>query len=86
VSVRKKAGQLSGRTQDEDGNPLAGVNVQVADLSTTSDSAGHFKIEIPGDQLQSEMDLVASANGYSSSHLTVVPNGNDVVIALARAR
>jgi hypothetical protein len=86
LEVRKKAGKLSGRVQDENGNPLSGVKIQVAGISTTTDSAGHFKVDIPGDQLQSEMDLDASASGYSSSHLKVVPNGNDVVMPLTRAR
>jgi hypothetical protein len=47
---------------------------------------GHFEFTIPGDRLQQELDLGAVASGYSSIHLKVVPNGNDVVIPLTRAR
>jgi len=43
VEVRKKAGRLSGRVQDENGNPLSGAKIQAAGLSTTTDPAGHFE-------------------------------------------
>jgi hypothetical protein len=86
VSVRKRAGRISGRVQDEHGNPLSGVKIQVAGLSTSTNSVGHFEFTIPGDRLQQELDLGAVASGYSSIHLKVVPNGNDVVIPLTRAR
>lgn len=86
VEVRKKAGKLSGRAQDENGNPLPGVKIQVAGLSATTDSAGHFEVVIPGDRLQQELDLGAVASGYSSTHVKVVLNGNDVIIPLTRAR
>src|ERR1700730_4744028 len=86
VSVRKRAARISGRVQDENGNPLSGVKIQVAGLSTTTNSAGHFEFTIPGDRMQTELDLSAVVSGYSSIHLKVVPNGNDVVIPLIRAR
>src|SRR5271165_1753203 len=86
LEVRKKGGKISGRVQDENGKLLSGVKIQVAGLSTTTDSAGHFEVFIPGDRLQQELDLDAVASGYSSSHLKVVPNGNDVVIPLTPAR
>jgi hypothetical protein len=85
LPVQRKAGHLSGRVQDGIGKPIPGASIYAAGLSTTTDSAGHFKIEIPGDRLQSELDLDARANGYSSSHLKVVPNANEVVIPLSRA-
>jgi len=85
VSVRKRAGRISGRVQDENGNPLSGVKIEVAGLSTSTNSVGHFEFTIPGDRLQQELDLDAVASGYSSSHLKVVPNGNPVVIPLTRA-
>jgi hypothetical protein len=83
--VQKKSGHLSGRVQADNSNPIPGATIHVAGLSTTTDSTGHFKVEIPGDQLQPEMDLDASSSGYLSSHLKVVPNGNPVVIPLTRA-
>ena len=66
------------------GMPLSGVKIEVAGLSTITNSVGHFEFTIPGDRLQQELDLGAVASGYSSSHLKVVPNGNDVVIPLTR--
>ncbi len=86
LSVQRKAGHLSGRVQDDNGNPIPSATIQVAGLSKITDSAGHFDIVIPGDRLQPELDLDAVASGYSSSHLKVVPNGNDVVIPLTRTR
>ena len=62
------------------------MNIQVAGLSTTTNSVGLFEFTIPGDRMQTELDLGAVASGYSSIHLKVVPNGNDVVIPLTRAR
>ncbi len=86
LPVQRKAGHLSGWVKDEKANATPGAIIHVAGLSATTDSEGHFKVEIPGDQLQPELDLDAVASGYSSSHLKVVPNGNDVVIPLTRAR
>jgi hypothetical protein len=85
LSVQRKTGHLSGRVQDENGNPLSGVKIHVAGLSTTSDLAGHFEFVIPGDRLQTELDLTASAAGYATKHYNAVPNANELVIPLARA-
>jgi hypothetical protein len=83
--VQKKAGRISGRVQDETGKPISGAAIHVAGLSTTTDLTGHFELAIPGDQLQSELDLDAGASDYSSSRIKVVPNANPVVIPLTRA-
>jgi hypothetical protein len=85
LAVRKKPGRISGRVHDEQGSPVAGATIHVAGLSTVSDSAGQFGFIIPGDRLQPELDLDAVASGYSSSHLKVVPNANEVVVPLTRA-
>jgi hypothetical protein len=85
LSVQRKAGHLSGWVRDEKANAIPGATIHVVGLSATTDSEGHFNVEIPGDQMQPELDLGAVASGYSSSHLKVVPNGNDVVIPLTRA-
>ena len=50
LSVQKKAGHLSGRVQDEKGNPVSDATIHVAGLSATTDSIGHFEVDIPGDQ------------------------------------
>jgi Carboxypeptidase regulatory-like domain len=82
LEVRKKAGQLSGRVQDENGNPLSGVKIQVAGLSTTTDSQGQFELAIPGDRLKSELELEAAAAGYVAKRYKVVPNANGLVVQL----
>ena len=84
--VRRKAGKLSGHVQDENGNPLSGAKIEVAGLSTRTNSAGHFEFTIPGDRLQPSLDLVAEASGYSPRHYEAVPNANELVIALTPER
>ena len=86
VPVRKRGGRISGRVQDENGMPVSGVKIEVAGLSAITNSVGHFEFSIPGDRLREELDLGVIANGYSPSHLKVVPNGNDVVIPLRQVR
>jgi hypothetical protein len=83
LEVRKKGGKISGRVQDENGKPLSGAKIEVAGLSTTTNSAGHFEFTIPGDRLQPSFDLMAEAAGYSVRHYEAVPNANELVIALA---
>jgi hypothetical protein len=86
LEVRKKAGFITGRIQDENGNPLAGAKIEVAGLSKDTDSAGKFQFVIPGDLLQPELDLTASAAGYATKHYNAVPNANELVIPLALAQ
>jgi hypothetical protein len=86
LSVQKKAGHLSGRVQDDNGNPIPGATIHVAGLSKVTDSAGHFEFVIPGDRLRPSFDLVAEAAGYSPRHYEAIPNANELVIALAREK
>src|SRR5258708_18160761 len=83
VEVIKKSGKISGRVQDEKGNPLSGVTLRVAGLSKMTDSSGQFSFVIPGEDLQPELELEAVAPGYAVKHFKVVPNGNEIVINLA---
>lgn len=84
LMVKKRAGHLSGRVEDDNGNPISGATIHVAGLSTTSDSVGHFEFVIPGDRLKAQLDLQASAAGYGPKHYQVVPDGNDLVVQLKR--
>jgi len=84
LAVRKKAGHISGRVQDESGNSVTGAKIEVAGLSTTSDPEEHFEFVIPGDRLQPELDLTASAVGYATKHYNAVPNANELVVQLNR--
>jgi hypothetical protein len=85
MEVRRKAGKLSGRVQDENGNPLAGAKIEVAGLSTTTDPMGHFEFTIPGDRLRPQMDIEIATSGYEPAHYTVVPNSEHVVLALKKS-
>lgn len=84
LSVRRKPGHITGRVQDEAGNPVAGASVNVAGFSDLTNPAGHFDITIPGDRLQPELPLQITAQGYTSWHSSVVPGSNEVVVPLSR--
>jgi hypothetical protein len=47
LAVRKTAGRLAGRVQDEEGRPIAGALLSVAGTSTASDATGYFELTIP---------------------------------------
>jgi hypothetical protein len=85
LSVRRKAGHLSGWVQDDNGNPIPNATIHVAGLSKVADSAGHFEFVIPGKRLQPELELEAVAIGYVPKHYKVVPNANEMVVQLTRA-
>lgn len=86
VPVKKRDGRISGRVEDDNGNPLSGAKVQVGDLPpATSDSTGHFEFAIPGEQLKPELELDVVRAGYLPKRLKVVPNANDVVVQLTHA-
>jgi hypothetical protein len=82
LMVNKRAGHLSGRVEDDNGNPISGATIHVAGLSTISDSVGHFEFVIPGDRLKPQLDLQASADGYGLKHYQVVPDANDLFVQL----
>jgi hypothetical protein len=86
VPVRKKNGRVSGRVQDEKGNAVSGAEVRVAGLSTLTGKAGRFEVAIPGDRIQAELELDVVAPGYEPEHYSAVPNSNEAVIVLKRAR
>jgi hypothetical protein len=85
LPVRKKSGHVSGRVQDQDGNPIANVDLTVAGLSGHSDASGHFEFVIPGEKLEQEMDLQAVAPGYKAQKYKVVPNANELTVTLPTA-
>ena len=85
LAVRKKSGHVSGRVQDQDGNPISGAELSVAGVLTHSGVSGHFELIIPGDKLEQEMDLQAVAHGYKAQKYKVVPNANELTITLPTA-
>lgn len=82
LPIRKKPGQIIGHVQDEQGHPLAGVDISVAGLSTTTDHNGGFEFTIPGNRLQKEFTLKANAAGFVPWSGSVAPNANDATIVL----
>lgn len=86
VQVRRKPGRITGHVQDDWGNPIVGVGITAAGLSTSSDAAGDFEFAIPGDKLQASLTLRAAASGFEPWADTVVPNSNDVTITLHRQK
>lgn len=87
IPVRRKAGRISGRVRDENGNGIPGAQVHVAGLSAGVDAAsGRFELSIPGDRLQDGLELVAEAPGCASSSYQIVPNSNEISITLSKSR
>jgi hypothetical protein len=82
LPVRKKSGHVSGRVQDQEGNPISGAELNVAGALTHSDASGHFEFIIPGNKLEQEMDLQAVAHGYRAQKYKIVPNANELTITL----
>jgi hypothetical protein len=82
LPVRRKSGHVSGRVQDQDGNPIANADLTLAGLSRHSDVSGHFEFIIPGEKLEQEMDLQAVAPGHKAQKYKVVPDANEVTITL----
>jgi Carboxypeptidase regulatory-like domain len=82
LAVRRKSAHISGRVQDEQGNPISEAKLTVAGLSAITDAAGHFEFSIPGERLKSELDLHVAAAGFASKNLKVVTGANDLVVTL----
>jgi hypothetical protein len=82
LKVRKKSGHVSGIVQDQDGIPIANVDLTMSGLSGQSDASGHFEFIIPGEKLEQEMDLQAVAPGHKPQKYKVVPDANEVTITL----
>ena len=86
VEVRKKPGRIRGYVHDDKGRPLAKVSIEVAGLAASTDAVGYFDLTIPGDRLRPSLTLNAVASGFAPWSDAVVPNSNDVSIALHRQR
>jgi iron complex outermembrane recepter protein len=80
LAATAQAAALGGRVTDTDGRPLAGVNLRVADgpWGTASDSQGHFRLELPGEQ---PVRLVVSHLGYATLNTHALP-GMELVLRL----
>jgi hypothetical protein len=85
LKVHRKSGHVSGRVQDEHGNPIADANLSLVGLSSRSDASGHFEFVIPGEKLEQEMDLQAIAPGYKAQKYKAVPDANELTVTLLPA-
>ena len=85
LKVRRKSGRVSGRVQNESGNPIPNAELTLAGLTSRSESSGHFKFDVPGEKLEEEMDLQAIAPGYKTQTYKVVPDANEITITLPPA-
>jgi hypothetical protein len=84
LPVQKKSGRISGRIQNQDGDPVKGAEIRVVGISVSTDQSGHFEVRIPGKVMGSELDLFAASPGYVAAFYKVVPNSNPLVISLKR--
>jgi hypothetical protein len=88
LTVRRKGGKVSGRIEEDKETfvPIPGAEIRIAGLTVKAGPGGEFEVTIPGDHMQSQLDIDVSAPGYAPTHTTVVPNSNPAVIKLAHAR
>ncbi|MEO7043915.1 MAG: SusC/RagA family TonB-linked outer membrane protein, partial [Ferruginibacter sp.] len=82
-SVPLLAKKVSGQVTNQDGSPLASVTITLegTTISTISDNAGSFTINIPDDQ--SNPTLIFSSTGYLTQQVTV-DNKSSVDVKLIR--
>jgi hypothetical protein len=86
VLARRKSGHFAGHVWDDARMPLPGVRIAIGRLVTTTDIAGYFQLDVPGEELQPEMTLQALAPGYVAPPEAVVPNSNEITLTLHHAK
>lgn len=88
LTVRRKGGKVSGRIEEDKDTfiPIPGAEIRIAGLTLKAGPGGEFEVTIPGDHMQSQLDIEVSASGFLPVHTTVIPNSNSAVIKLARVR
>ncbi len=84
LEVKKKPGKLFGRVTDENGQPLANVDLTVAGLTAKTTESGAFKFEIPGERMSPDLDLTATAPDFAPYRMAVHPNSNAMDVVLKR--
>jgi hypothetical protein len=82
VGVRKKAGRIAGRVEDEKSAPIRGVRITVSGLTALTNSDGWFELSIPSDRVQPNLTLQAVVAGYAIWSDIIVPNSNEITITL----
>jgi hypothetical protein len=85
LEVKKRPGKLFGRVTDEDGQPLANVDLTVVGLTAKTTESGAFKFQIPGERMAPELDLTATAPNFEPFRTTAYPNSNAIDVVLKRS-
>ena len=86
LAVRKMAGRLAGRVQDEDRKTDRGRSAKRGrDLDHQRRDRLLGRATIPASRLQRELPLQATASGFGPSHTKVVPGSNDATVILKRS-
>ena len=58
--------RIFGTVKDEQGNPLAGVQIRVQDLSATTDASGVFLLSVPPGKQRTQQRITAFLTSYKS--------------------
>lgn len=85
LAVKRQAVTVHGRVQDkEDAEPIAGARIRVREIATTSDAAGLFSFEVPGNLVKEDLTLSISAPGYKTRNERLYPGSTDPVVQLTK--
>ena len=77
--------RIFGIVKDEDGNPVADVQISVQDLTARSDAAGRFTLLIPFDRQRKEQRIRAFKPGYQPwDNTSPVIANEEIAIILTR--
>jgi len=69
---------VTGEVMDNTGKPIPAAIVSIQDLTTTTDSLGRFKLEIPKTRQKDQQPLKVRKNGYQVWDLVVRPGFQQV--------
>lgn len=87
LTVRKKAGHISGRVESNEPSCVAGAQLSFAELSVPVDAnSGNFKIEIPGDLMDDLVEVKITAPGCDSQQFKIIPNSEHVLFPLEKSQ
>jgi len=77
LAVRAKLAVFRGYVRSTDGRPLGDARVSLAGHIAKSDATGHFKLIVPGTDVEDDATLQVSLPKYLHWSNHVVPGGND---------
>lgn len=86
VPVRRKVAILEGYVRTTEGSPVAGATVSFSGRTTTTDSAGFFRLSIASPAANENASLNVVASGYVPWHGPVTLGANEIAIQLSRSQ